>query len=249
MRVCPHRFWTPAAAAPMIRVRRTACDLVVVAVHNTGPAPRRQGRASGRQDMNLQTSHLVFLVASLVYIGIRIHFQRQVAREAKAQDHSSRSDRLLVLLVVLAQGGLPLLLIFTPLLNAASYTLPQAALWPGAALMLAGLLLFWRAHADLGRNWSVTLELAEQHRLVTHGVYRHIRHPMYAAFYVLALGQLLLLHNAIAGGAALLAVSVMYLVRKPHEEGMMIQAFGDDYRAYMARTGGVLPRLFARRSA
>ncbi len=66
----------------------------------------------------------------------------------------------------------------------------------------------------------------------------------HVAFHVLALEQLLLRHKAIVGGAALLAVSVMYFMRKPHEEGLMLGAFGDDYRADMARTGGVLPRLF-----
>ena len=33
---------------------------------------------------------------------------------------------------------------------------------------------------DLGTNWSITLEVREQHRLISHGVYRRIRHPMYS---------------------------------------------------------------------
>jgi protein-S-isoprenylcysteine O-methyltransferase Ste14 len=47
--------------------------------------------------------------------------------------------------------------------------------------LVIGLWLFYRSHADLGTNWSITLEIREQHRLITQGVYRRIRHPMYSA--------------------------------------------------------------------
>jgi protein-S-isoprenylcysteine O-methyltransferase Ste14 len=60
---------------------------------------------------------------------------------------------------------------------------------------------------------------------------------------VSGLGQSLLLANWIAGPAALMAVTVLVLVRLPREEAMMIEAFGDEYRNYMRRTGGIVPRL------
>jgi hypothetical protein len=91
-------------------------------------------------------------------------------------------------------------------------------------------------------SWSVTLELNQNHHLVTQGVYRRIRHPMYASFFAMALGQALLLNNWIAGFAALVAVGVLYRVRTPNEERMMLESFGDEYRAYMRRTGGIVPR-------
>jgi protein-S-isoprenylcysteine O-methyltransferase Ste14 len=193
--------------------------------------------------MNLSPPHLIFLAGSLVYIGIRIRYQRRVRGTDKPVDRSTPLDRLLVLLVASAQGGLPLLLLFTPLLDGAGYTRPTAAMIAGVVLMPLGLLLFWRSHADLGTQWSVTLELSEGHRLVTHGVYRRLRHPMYAAFFILAVSQILLLHNAIAGPAALVAVTLLYLLRVPREDRMMAAAFGADYRAWRARTGALWPRL------
>jgi protein-S-isoprenylcysteine O-methyltransferase Ste14 len=65
---------------------------------------------------------------------------------------------------------------------------------------------------------------------------------MYASFFAMALGQALLLNNWIAGFAALVAVGVLYRVRTPNEERMMLESFGDEYRAYMRRTGGIVPR-------
>jgi protein-S-isoprenylcysteine O-methyltransferase Ste14 len=109
--------------------------------------------------------------------------------------------------------------------------------------MAGGLWLFWRSHADLGESWSVTLELNAQHRLVTRGVYSRVRHPMYASFFVLGIGQALLMANWIAGFAGLVATWLLVVVRLPHEEAMMIEAFGDEYRDYMRHIGSVVPRL------
>jgi protein-S-isoprenylcysteine O-methyltransferase Ste14 len=55
--------------------------------------------------------------------------------------------------------------------------------------MVAALLLSYRSHADLGQNWSVTLELRAGHQLIRHGVYRSIRHPMYASIRLWCLAQ------------------------------------------------------------
>jgi len=54
----------------------------------------------------------------------------------------------------------------------------------GAVTFAVALWLLWRSHADLGRSWMGTLAIKEKHALVTQGVYRHIRHPMYAAHWL-----------------------------------------------------------------
>ena len=107
------------------------------------------------------------------------------------------------------------------------------------------LWLLWRAHADLGRNWSPRLQITEEHRLVTQGVYAHIRHPIYAAVWLTGLAQLLMLANWIAGPACLILYLPGYLVRVPREEGMMRDHFGDEYRAYAERTGAIFPTWFS----
>ena len=111
-----------------------------------------------------------------------------------------------------------------------------------AVLEMCGLWLFWRSHRDLGANWSPSLEITEQHTLVTRGVYARVRHPMYAAQALLALAQMLLLPNGLAGIGGLLMFLAFYLVRVPREEQMMREHFGEAYTAYAARTGRILPR-------
>ncbi len=192
--------------------------------------------------MTTPPSSYAFIAFTAAYLAIRGVFIRRARKQHKTDKGDAR-DRALVALVGLGQIALPLLFVWTPLLDVADRAQPSACLPLGALAMAAGLWLFWRSHVDLGENWSVTLEIDAQHRLVTRGVYRFVRHPMYTSFFVSGIGQALLLANWIAGPAALVAVAMLVGVRVPNEEAMMISVFGDEYRDYMRRTGGVVPRL------
>ena len=192
--------------------------------------------------MTPSLSSYVFMAFTAAYLTIRSVFIRRARRRQKT-DKGDLGDRMLIALVGIGQIALPLLFVWTRALDAADRAQPSACLPLGAVAMAAGLWLFWRSHVDLGDNWSVTLEIDAKHRLVTRGVYRLVRHPMYTSFFVLGTGQALLLANWIAGFAGLVSVALLVLVRVPNEERMMIGQFGDEYRDYMRRTGGVLPRL------
>lgn len=128
-------------------------------------------------------------------------------------------------------------------MNFANYELPFWAGWTGAACFALGLWLLWRAHADLGQNWSRSLEIRQGHQLVTSGIYRHIRHPMYAFGWLFGIAQALLLWNWIAGLSGLVSFALLYFLRVSREEQMMLDQFGDEYQAYMKRTGRVIPHL------
>jgi protein-S-isoprenylcysteine O-methyltransferase Ste14 len=126
----------------------------------------------------------------------------------------------------------------------AEYPFQPVLAWIGAVTFALSLWLFHRTHKELGRNWSVTLEIREKHTLVTSGVYRHVRHPMYSAFWLWALAQALLLPNWIVGPCGLVGFGILFLLRVRHEEKLMIETFGEDYRRYMARTSSILPGIY-----
>ena len=137
----------------------------------------------------------------------------------------------------------PIVYAVTNWLDFANYRLPAWAGWLGVLLAAGAVFLFWRGHADLGLNWSPSLEIREEHELVTQGIYRVIRHPMYASQWLLVLAQPLLLQNWIAGFLGLLAFIPFYFLRVSAEEQMMLEEFGDQYRAYMQKVGGILPKV------
>ncbi len=71
-----------------------------------------------------------------------------------------------------------------------------------------------------------------------------VRHPMYTAFWLWAVAQALLLPNWVAGLSGLLGFGTLYFLRVGQEERLMIEAFGDAYRAYMERTARLIPWLY-----
>lgn len=186
----------------------------------------------------------VFFVGLAVGWTIRVGYGRGSKRNVIAVERASRLEFALVALAFTAMHVLPVACLVLPRLREFDYDLPAGAGPLGGALFAVGLWLFWRSHADLGRNWSPVPRIREGQSLVTAGVYRHIRHPMYAAHWLQALAQALLLENWLAGPLVLAFFLPIYLMRVGREEQMMLDHFGDQYRQYMDRTGRAVPRLW-----
>lgn len=90
----------------------------------------------------------------------------------------------------------------------------------------------------------MTLEVREKHTLVTRGIYRRVRHPMYLAFLLFALGQALVVPSWVAGPSLLVVFTLVFALRVGPEERMMLEEFGKEYEAYMARTKRLVPGVW-----
>ncbi len=185
---------------------------------------------------------IAYMAGWLACFAIRWPYQRQWKTNVFRDDRQGGIERLLLAAMFLTMMVLPLVYVFSSCLSFADYRLRGWAGATGMAVFVVAVWLFWRSHRDLGGNWSPTLQIRERHELVVSGIYARIRHPMYAAIWLWALAQALLIQNWIAGPPVLLAFAAMYVYRREAEEEMMIERFGDAYRAYAAR----VPRLFPR---
>ena len=117
--------------------------------------------------------------------------------------------------------------------------------WLGLGLSTAALALWFWTHLTLGRLWSAKLRLREDHQLRVSGPYTLVRHPMYTAIVVWAAGLGLLVANRLPLLFAALA-AIVFVGRAPREEQMMIEQFGDEYRAYRKSSGRFLPKIVRR---
>jgi protein-S-isoprenylcysteine O-methyltransferase Ste14 len=190
-----------------------------------------------------QPWNLVFVTGFVVYVVTRGIF-RSLTKENEAIDRRVGLQEKLLLPAMMVSGLLfPVIYLLTPLFSFANYELSNWLHACGLAAMVAGLWFFWRSHVDLGLNWSVTLETRKGHEIVKHGLYRYIRHPMYLAIWLFSFGQALLLDNWLAGWSVVFAFALMYCMRTPQEEEMMLDRFGDAYKDYMAETGRLFPRI------
>jgi protein-S-isoprenylcysteine O-methyltransferase Ste14 len=120
--------------------------------------------------------------------------------------------------------------------------LPDGLRWAGAVTAALFLVMLVWVHHFLGREWSIDVIVLREHKLVTSGPYRWVRHPMYTALNGLFIGLVLLSANWLLGLYTLLTLAFM-VRRVPLEEGMLLEQFGDEYRRYMARTRRWLPKL------
>jgi len=193
--------------------------------------------------MNPWFAKAVILLASIVMVVIRApHGQRSRAVPVV----KSRKGPLEVVLLTIAWAAffLTLIWISTPVFAFADYPLHPIPLLTGALCLVLGLWLFQRSHRDLGTNWSITLQVREKHRLVTRGVYRWVRHPMYLALLIYSAGQALVLPNWLVGPSYGVAMVLLIAFRVGPEERMMLEEFGKDYEAYMATTKRLVPGVW-----
>jgi protein-S-isoprenylcysteine O-methyltransferase Ste14 len=189
-------------------------------------------------------SKFIWLALEIAWTVLRLR-PRQRSRKTPVR-YSGRGAREYLLLAasLTGLGIVPIIYVTTRFPRFADYHFVPVLSYLGIAVAAACLWLFYRTHHDLGENWSVSLDLRERHTLVTTGVYGQVRHPMYAGFWLMALAQVLLLPNWVAGPAGLIGFGILFFGRIGREEEMMITAFGDEYRSYMRRTARVVPWLY-----
>jgi protein-S-isoprenylcysteine O-methyltransferase Ste14 len=185
----------------------------------------------------------IFFVAMIAEIIIRAPLNKKRKLEKMSERRVTGQEKFLLFVLWTGMFILPIIYASSNWLDFANYTLPAWAGWLGVVLIAGAVFIFWRAHADLGLNWSPTLEIREKHELITRGIYSVIRHPMYASQILWSIAQALLLQNWIAGFGSIVAFIPFYFLRVRAEEQLMLEQFGDRYRSYMQKVGGVFPKL------
>jgi protein-S-isoprenylcysteine O-methyltransferase Ste14 len=193
--------------------------------------------------MNPWFAKAVILLASIVMVVIRAPYGQR-SRAVPVLKNRKGPLEIVVLIIAWLAFFLPLIWIATPAFAFADYPLHPIPLFTGALFLVFGLWLFQRSLADLGTNWSITLQVREKHQLVTHGVYRWVRHPMYLALLIYSLGQALVLPNWLAGPSYGVAMVLVFALRLGPEQRMMVEEFGKDYDAYMATTKRLIPGIW-----
>lgn len=185
---------------------------------------------------------IIYFILLVIAIIIRKSYERKYIRlDVEIQKKST------IELVLLGLNGIgmivPVVYVYSSWLDFANYTLPGWLGWAGVVLFAFAIWLLWRSHSDLGRNWTPTVAKRYDAELITNGVYKYIRHPMYTAHLIWAIAQILILHNWIAGYSFLIVQVPFYFIRIKNEERMMIEQFGISYKEYMIKTSRLIPKL------
>jgi protein-S-isoprenylcysteine O-methyltransferase Ste14 len=187
---------------------------------------------------------VLWVAFALCWGVIRVRYARRARRNREIEERDSIYESVLLTLSFTGYLAIPVIYLGTRWLSFADYPAHPILLAAGIVASVASLWLFWRSHADLGRNFSIKLVIREQHALVTTGVYGLIRHPMYASALLWSLAQALLLPNWMTGLAGLFGFCILYFGRVTREESLMLKTFGKAYQDYMLRTKRLVPHLY-----
>ena len=185
---------------------------------------------------------LVWLVGSVVMAAIRRPHEKINAANITTRSKQDWMENLLLAGVFLGGLILPVAHLITGVFSDLNYQVYDFVWIFASVLFTFGIWLFWRSHVDLGKNWNVSLHVREGHNLTTGGVYKRIRHPMYASIFIVYLAQALLIQNWLAGCAGIISFILLYWIRVPKEEAMMLEEFGEAYTEFCQTRGRILPK-------
>jgi len=153
-----------------------------------------------------------------------------------------------VMMTIIRIGGLvlwlsPLVYLINPGWMAWSKVgLPDWARWLGVATGIFSTFGIYWLFSSIGSGITPTSATRTEHKLVTNGIYKYIRHPLYTFGSLMFISFGMMADNWFIAALGIFTFTLM-AIRTPKEEANLIEKFGDEYRNYMKRTGRFLPKL------
>ena len=198
----------------------------------------------------MQQNETIFrvLAAVILFTGMGISgYYRRKADKDTGETISRKADGTPTMIAIRIGG---LILWFSPLaylinpqwLAWSKLSLPEWARWLGVGIgILCTLGIYW-LFSSIGSGITPTGATRKEHKLVTHGIYHWVRHPLYTigSSFIISFG--IMADNWFIAALGALAFIGM-AIRTPKEEANLIEKFGDEYREYMKRTGRYLPKV------
>jgi len=184
---------------------------------------------------------LAYLILIVYYAVTESRRQGDAAKTLKGGQFDKGSTRLLSLAVAINIG----VLIVANALNYFQIGLMVDFIgWIGIAVMFGGITLRVWATQTLGRFYTRTLLIRDDHHIVQDGPYAKVRHPGYLGVILLWLGAGLATVNWIAAALVTFTILAAYRYRIHTEENMLVASFGQDYKQYMGHTWRLLPYVW-----
>lgn len=187
--------------------------------------------------MSIKILYLTLLSIILLCYGTAYRYMFD-GHTAKTSQYSQR-EQLRMLAIAAFGFGIPLFIAFTT-----PAKLKPEQLIAGSAIAATSAGLFLWVSSTLGRNYSPTLEIQENHTLIESGPYKYVRHPMYSAFLLWFVAQSILLPDIVVSAGSAIATALLLFQRIPAEEALLRSEFGIKYDAYVAKTTRVIPFIY-----
>ncbi len=154
-----------------------------------------------------------------------------------------RRQRVLFYLALLFQHAILFFLPFADRRDIGVMMVGQESRWLGLVLCGLGITMISWSRFTLGRMYTAEVTIQKSHQLITTGLYRYIRNPIYLGVIAHALGLSFLFRSWI-GLVAMIPIVAFFLVRIKDEEGVLQKEFGSEWEAYCKRSWRLVPYLY-----
>ena len=193
---------------------------------------------------------IVFIATYGIFFAVRGYYRFYKFAKDKTQS-PAKSDqpvygtlpKIAISACILSYLGTVFLYILFPEIIAWAYIpLPDSIRWIGMVIALLTIPPLAWIHITLGRHYSPDLIMKENHTIVTGGPYSRVRHPMYTVLLTFSVAM-----SIISSNLLMILLSLLIIIPFPyvarHEERMLLDGLGDEYKQYMERTGRFFPPL------
>lgn len=190
----------------------------------------------------LAKPHLIFHYKILILIigGICV-WLTQPPVSVDETNTKKDSDRFSVILILV----MSLVSVVAPVVEWAYFIEVQPGLtWftvGGIAMLITGIVFRAWAVTTLGDFFTATVQIKDNHRLITDGPYSIVRHPSYTGAFLAITGSAVVLQSWVGLSIAIICMTVAYYVRISIEEKELSDHFGNDYVDYKKSTRRIIP--------
>ena len=189
----------------------------------------------------------MIIVAVVAIVAVQLYYviseTRMTIRTTRGADNSAdRGTRKLVWIlsaIAFDSAWLPVIFGFGQLLSLGAWLT-----WVGVVIMVSGVAFRQYVISFLGKLFTATVQIREDHQLVKDGPYRHIRHPSYLGLLILALGNGIALANWISLLLCIALPTIGIIRRIKVEERELYAHFGDQYQDYRKSTWRIIPYIY-----
>jgi len=188
------------------------------------------------------------LAALILFTGMGISSYFRIKADRESGEKLSRKADGTVMMTIIRIGGLILWLSpFVYLINPAwmawsKLGLPDWVRWLGIGIGVVNTFGIYWLFSSIGTGITPVSATRKEHKLVTNGIYKYIRHPLYTFGSSMFVAFGMMADSWFVAALGILTFILM-AIRTPKEEANLIAKFGDEYREYMKRTGRFLPKI------
>lgn len=184
---------------------------------------------------------LSFEVLYLVFFTIVLNYTQPGIEKGESERNQEKDSNTMLLII-----SATIISAVVPVVHWA-YFPTSNLLWVtvlGVALNLLGLFIRYQAISTLGKFFTATVNIHQEHQLVRSGIYRNLRHPSYTGAYLSMLGLSLVFNSLIGLATSFVLMSVAYHFRIKREEQELQNHFGEKYKEYKEHSWRMIPFIW-----